>query len=806
MRNQYLMPALFSLFRYPSSTFFLTGYAFTLAFLLVIPVSVQASTIHESSSIEADPITIAEARTMPEESIVTVTGWVTVAEEFSGPVYFQDETGGLAVYDAGVMRSGGFNLDVSFGDSIVVQGPLSSFNSMLQISPVTEVMDEIIIEVYPEGRRDIQPRSITIGALNTGHYESQLVTLHNVYFQNTGTFSANSNYDIMDGTEDTEIRISSFTDLPGMAIPSSPVHITGVASRFWQTIQLFPRSRLDITTAGSAPQVITAAPYEISATSESITFYWETEQAGIGGICYGKTDDLEQGCTTLPDEQTEHLFHLESLEPATTYSVQVISIADEDTTFTLPYYVSTRSPAESSQEINTYFSQSVDHNLAWPSANRAEANVNFADHYTRRIYEAQSSVDAIFYSFSGAMGEQIATALAMAHGRGVQVRVIICHTTSTNAVEAILNAYDVPFIESDFGVLNQNRNGLQHNKFAVIDYASNDPSNTWLITSSWNATDNGTHQQYQNMIEFQDEAIAGAYSREFNQMWGSNTHQPDPEKARFGSNKRVVNPSVFWIGDSYVRLFFSPQGNTETAIINAIQESEESINVNTMLITRPGIEQALKDKFDEGLTVRGLIGNPNVTGSQFSSMSSWGDFIHFSESEHGGLLHHKLAIFDGENRHTEGRVLTGSHNWSRAANESNDENTLLITNQAIANQYIQEFSARYQQAGGQNLITITSAEDTPEHVPESFQLEQNYPNPFNPSTTLRFYLPDAAYVNIHVYDLLGRKVDILANHEFFSRGRHSLTYDASSLAGGVYFYRVQLDNGDVLGRTMTLIK
>jgi hypothetical protein len=68
-------------------------------------------------------------------------------------------------------------------------------------------------------------------------------------------------------------------------------------------------------------------------------------------------------------------------------------------------------------------------------------------------------------------------------------------------------------------------------------------------------------------------------------------------------------------------------------------------------------------------------------------------------------------------------------------------------------------------------------------------VEQNYPNPFNPTTTISFKLPKAAFVTLKVYDLLGHEVAVLVN-EKKAAGKYEVRFATSSLAGGVYFYRL----------------
>ena len=75
-------------------------------------------------------------------------------------------------------------------------------------------------------------------------------------------------------------------------------------------------------------------------------------------------------------------------------------------------------------------------------------------------------------------------------------------------------------------------------------------------------------------------------------------------------------------------------------------------------------------------------------------------------------------------------------------------------------------------------------------APVSFSLEQNYPNPFNPSTTIRYAIPNGGLVTLKVYDILGREVATLVNEEK-PAGTYQVSFDASSLSSGIYFYRLK---------------
>ena len=80
-------------------------------------------------------------------------------------------------------------------------------------------------------------------------------------------------------------------------------------------------------------------------------------------------------------------------------------------------------------------------------------------------------------------------------------------------------------------------------------------------------------------------------------------------------------------------------------------------------------------------------------------------------------------------------------------------------------------------------------------VPGEYVLEQNFPNPFNPTTSIVFSLPEETEVTLKVYSILGQEIATLISNKYLDAGEHEITFDASNLSSGVYFYRMNFGDG-----------
>jgi len=100
------------------------------------------------------------------------------------------------------------------------------------------------------------------------------------------------------------------------------------------------------------------------------------------------------------------------------------------------------------------------------------------------------------------------------------------------------------------------------------------------------------------------------------------------------------------------------------------------------------------------------------------------------------------------------------------------------------------------------IITVETLRTT--SLPTTFALEQNYPNPFNPSTIIDYSVPSTEFVTIKVFDVLGNTVSTLIN-ESKEAGKYNVTFDASNLTSGIYFYSINA-GGFTQVKKMMLVK
>ncbi|MCX6138597.1 MAG: phospholipase D-like domain-containing protein [Ignavibacteriales bacterium] len=711
---------------------------------------------------------------------VTVSGIITAdLNPAKTDIYVQDETAGVDVYSASRFYA------YQPGDSITVTGAIVQFRGLVEIAP-----DSAKMIIHSHGRPVPEPMLLLASdvnrTFNTDDYsepnESRLVRVNNVTYSSTNSTITDASGTAATYIDTTYLKAPTGTfDLVGVIKQYKPGSVP--AAPFTADYEVVPRAQSDIILHPGP--IMVSSPVETNLLPNSVTISFRVQTPAAAVVKYGTSLPYTDS-VAVSTPATLHNIVLSGLQPATVYHYQVGPRDSSGTNFSGDALFITASPAASTGMMNVYFTRSTNSSV---SLGENAQTVNPSDKLIARINAAQHTIDLALYSLSGTVGSNIATALLAARARGLSIRAIVEYDNSTAAPITALKNGGVPLI-TDYYDPGNGGLGLMHNKFVVFDGRDRiSAADDWVWTGSWNATDQGTNNDAQNVIEIQDQALAIAYTIEFDEMWGSATESPNAANSRFGIRKKDNTPHRFSIAGTPVESYFSPSDRTTAHILSELNAANSSINISILSFTRDELAQALIAKKNEGKKVRVALDNNTDSGNEYAVLLAAGVDIVLKPSSYGGLLHHKYAIIDADRPAETNTVVTGSHNWSGAAETSNNENTLVIRSRRIANLYLQEFKQRYAELGGKDPIAVSVLKQG-NILPEAFALSQNFPNPFNPATTITFSLPTARFVTLKIFDVLGKEIAALIEKKM-AAGRYAVQWDASSVANGMYLYQLK---------------
>ncbi|MBS1911146.1 MAG: T9SS type A sorting domain-containing protein [Bacteroidetes bacterium] len=448
----------------------------------------------------------------------------------------------------------------------------------------------------------------------------------------------------------------------------------------------------------------------------------------------------------------------------------------------LPLLFLMAGPIGVSAQLEIYFNRSVDTSLAWPAGNVARGGRDFSIITLEELNTAKSSIDMAMYSLNT---PRVVNALIAARARGVKVRVI-AHvenlSDSSNRFGDLAQA-GIPIITNPKAAQGEIQ-PLMHDKFFVIDARSTAPPDAHpvVITGSWNATQQQTYLDANNLVIVRDSAVAHAYLVEFEEMWGSGADIPDTAAARFGRAKQSTTRHFFTLANgSRLELRFSPTDSTSRAINNHLAACGSSILTANLTFTYALFARTLRDRAAGGANVRSIIDNIDDAGSQYGFI---GTFAEAYDWQLDGLLHHKYAVLDALpfGHGSAAAVITGSHNWTSSAETRNDENMIAIVDSLAANQYLQEFAARYRDVGGTTpFVGISGVSDGDRRNASGAAAGlRAYPNPFTSTVTLVPGTPGTG--ELVIADNLGQVV-LVTN---VADGAHTVEWNAAAYPAGIY--------------------
>lgn len=382
--------------------------------------------------------------------------------------------------------------------------------------------------------------------------------------------------------------------------------------------------------------------------------------------------------------------------------------------------------------IKAYFNAPSDHSYAW-EGNKSNDNWDMIGELVKLIDQASFSVDLVAYDFQNM---RVGHALANAKRRGVKVRVITDVIHRNHAPRFVLPMWDtlraagiISF--DDSGTIYwpdgriealpkklPNSGANMHHKFCVIDGLNEDPNDDYLWTGTMNITYTGPWNTNATLV-IKDNGIAGAYLEEFHQMWGSKKDDPNPNLARFHKDKLNISKNIHYVNDIRVEVYFGPLDRDKTKpsisarvteLINDYAKHDARFLAFAISSDIP-ISQALLDRSARGeILLQGVI-DPAFYARYRNNGDVWAQ----PESQFGNRyitsgkevrkLHSKTLLLDATYPYPEKHkavTITGSYNFSKAAEQANDENILIIFDNHITNQYYQDFMGVMSRAKGES--------------------------------------------------------------------------------------------------------
>jgi phosphatidylserine/phosphatidylglycerophosphate/cardiolipin synthase-like enzyme len=653
--------------------------------LLLIPVALLYI------DLSGQVIDISEARSRTIGTVVTISGIITNSSELGIIRYIQDQTAGIAVY------SYNLSLEADMGDSVTVNGTLKNYNNLLELDPVSSWT------VHSSGYDLPEPIILTIPELNDIN-EGMLVKIENALFANGGGIFSGGAYSFSSGGSNCQIYVrTNDSPLVGEIIPSQPVTLIGINSQFYENYQVLVRSYEDLIPGSTI--YLTSVLTMDNLSLNGFDLHWTTNIPGSTELLYGNTPDLELGLLSGTGNTTDHNISINNADPSELIYVRAFSVSGEDTARSSTGLFITQSA--SSGDMKVYFNRSVDTSVA-EGSRAVQLYEAIDDTLISYINRTKYSVDFTIYNYNPTGISDITAALNAAHTRGVEVRIVSDMNMEDNAgwdeLEPEIGRIVSPKENYNAGI------GIMHNKFVVFDALSPDPLDPLVWTGSTNFTAAQINEDANNVIIIQDQSLAKTYRIEFEEMFGSTGLQPDSSTARFGSKKTNNTPHEFIIGGSRVESYFSPSDGTNAKIEETIKTADYGLFVNTMLITRDFLANAIVTQKDAGAVAKVVVNAKEgciVNGNTYivDKLMDLGE--NFKDYNGIGILHHKTLIVDPFYPGADPLVLTGSHNWSSSADIRNDENTLIIHNADIANIYYQEFVERFKDGKVIGLLPVT---------------------------------------------------------------------------------------------------
>lgn len=398
--------------------------------------------------------------------------------------------------------------------------------------------------------------------------------------------------------------------------------------------------------------------------------------------------------------------------------------------------------SQAGEKIHAYFNHNESTSYTEPYRGITRSGDNFEKIIVDTIQSAKSTLDIAIYDINL---PQVAQAIVARSKAGVKVRVVTDNTNNSEfqtltpdqvaklPQHAQYKYKDISLLldENRDGIVSQSEKdnndairllninhiekiddtadgslgtGIMHHKFIIVDGKN-------ILQASANFTLSDTHGDMQgrktrgnqnSLVLINDSSVAKVFQGEFDQLWSK----------KFGPKKSYRSAKTIIVDRTPITIQFSPSNTridwsstTNGLIGETISNAKTSVKMALFVFSEQTLSNILEEKLNAGLEVAALI-EPTFAYREYSELLDMFGLAmpdakcRYELNNHpwktpslnsgiptlpaGDLLHHKFAVIDGE------KVIMGSHNWSNAANTTNDEALLVIEDKIVAQGYNKE--------------------------------------------------------------------------------------------------------------------
>ena len=289
------------------------------------------------------------------------------------------------------------------------------------------------------------------------------------------------------------------------------------------------------------------------------------------------------------------------------------------------------------------------------------------------IEQAQKTIDVTSFDLNL---PSLIDALVAANKRGVQIRIVYDGKNGNQKLEASRTTDGKEFDaistlqSAGVGLVDGGRSsGLMHDKIIIIDRQT-------LFMGSWNMAYNDTFRNNNNLLKITNPELIANYQAKFNELF---IDQKFGTHAVVGALNSQLN-----IDGVQVENYFSPPDLVMEKLIAYVKNARKSIHFMIFTFTDKDLAAALTERYQAGLDVSGVIEDRGA--SQGALVPLFCAKVPTKVDGNKYTMHHKVLVID------ENTVITGSFNFTKAADNENDDNIIVIHDPDVAKLYLDEFN------------------------------------------------------------------------------------------------------------------